>query len=154
MFGRSEAGEIVFTPVPRMFKFMASAPAVALACSMAALKVHCFPEVEGSVSQALAVVDASGASPVPFTTKVVEARALVAAVMLASTIAATSSRPAINVFVLHTDACPLVLWMVISTCSFLALPGERLALFCASDGTLGSGGRQDIVRGAYWGYLF
>jgi hypothetical protein len=65
--------------------------------------------VEGSVSQAAAAVEASGASPVPLTTKVVEAWAgEPAAVMLAITIV-TKSTPSTNVFVLHTDAsCPLV----------------------------------------------
>jgi hypothetical protein len=88
---------------------------------MAALKVHWSPSVKTSVSQAVPAVEASGVSAVEFTVKVVEDWAGVAAIMLATIIAATS-RPAASalVFVPHTGAFLLV-WMVISPCSFLPL---------------------------------
>jgi hypothetical protein len=89
---------------------------------MAALKVHWSPPVKTSVSQVLEAVDASGASAVEFTVKVVAARAGPAAIEAAIIIVANSSPAARSAFVLvpDTDAPPLV-WVVISCCSFLPL---------------------------------
>jgi hypothetical protein len=88
---------IVFTPVPGMAKFMMSAPGVALACWMAALKVHWSPPVNTSVSQVLEAGNASGASAVEFTVKVVAAWAGLAAIRPAA-ISAAISAPAASAF--------------------------------------------------------
>ena len=55
-----EPTAMVFTPVPGMSKLWHQAPAVALACWMAALKVHWSPLVKTSVSQVFEVVKRPG----------------------------------------------------------------------------------------------
>src|SRR5215210_2555793 len=91
---------IVFTPVPGIAKFMVSAPVVALACWMAALRVHWSPGLKMSMSQVPpAVDDASGESRVSLTVKVVAAWAGWAASMRHAPITATS-KSAANIFVL------------------------------------------------------
>src|SRR5829696_4481391 len=127
---------MVATPVPGMLKFMVSAPAVALACWMAALKVHWFPSLKTSMSQVpLAVDDASGESRVSFTVKVVEAWAgWTASMRHAANSVATTIRHAaiIAFFVLHL--VPLVLlsiaWIISVFLSFCGGP-EALAAFGA-----------------------
>ena len=99
---------MVLTPVPGMLKFTASGPAVALACWMAALKVHWSPFVKTSVSQAVPAVEASGVSAVELTTKVVEARAGWAASRLVAIMAAMSA-PAASAFVLLLHNSPSLL---------------------------------------------
>ena len=73
MVGNCEVGVIVKGPLPKRLKLMVSAPEVALACSMAALKVHWSPETNEFMSHTPSARFSSDASDVWLTVKVVEA---------------------------------------------------------------------------------
>ena len=76
MVGSAEDGEMVLaSAVPPMSKSMVSAPAVSLASSMAALRVHCLPVVTESESHLSSAISASASSPVPLTVNVAAAAA-------------------------------------------------------------------------------
>ena len=121
---------MVLTPVPGMVKFMMSAPDVALACWMAALRVHWSPPVKMSVSQVLLAGNASGASLVEFTVKVVAAWAGAEASIPAAIIAAISA-PAASAFafLLHTN--PSLLICVLIALCFLPFRLAAYVRFCS-----------------------
>src|SRR5215213_751012 len=99
MVGRTVVGEMVFTPVPGMANLMVSAPAVALACWMAALSVHCLPDAAGFTSQATLERLASGVSAVRLTVKVVAASAGGACTRRLVAIIPATSSPVASAFV-------------------------------------------------------
>src|SRR5215212_3759789 len=97
---------MIFTPVvPGIANLMVSAPAVALACWMAALSVHCLPDAVVFTSQAALERLASGVSAVRFTVKVVAASADGAGMRLRAAIIPATSSPAASalVILLHVN---------------------------------------------------
>src|SRR5215211_9383518 len=97
---------MVCTSVPGMLNLILSISEklpLALACSIAALRVHWFPVVEASTSQVLSVVDASGWSPVLFTVKVLEAARAGGASMPTTTSAARRAMATIHAGYLSTQ---------------------------------------------------
>src|SRR5829696_3272477 len=147
---------MVATPVPGMLKFMVSAPEVALACWMAALKVHWFPSLKTSMSQVPLAVDASGESRVSLTTKVVAAWTAGAGMRLIAIIPATK-RPAASALVLFLIPIRCLMF-VLTVISFLPLflweaRSLRRGFLCPGV-SLGRGGGCYIVRTTYLGHLF
>jgi len=65
--GRGSPRTMVWSPPPSMSNRMVSAPAVALACWMAARRVHWSPSVSGSTSHLSSVVSSSSSSVVSVT---------------------------------------------------------------------------------------
>src|SRR5215203_6721023 len=168
----SELTWMVFTPVPGMANLMVSAPAVALACWMAALSVHCLPNAEGFTSQATLERLASGVSDVRLTVKVLAAWADEAGMRLRAAIIAATRKPAANIFVLslHGDfslldstiiSVPSLLVSLVSanwaSCLVLIFLSFRRDGRCAprlsvaSGTSVGCGGGTHIVRGTYLG---